>query len=140
MKKRGKRTAKQSAQQSDRDPLDATPVVPEGVEVRYDSQKRVQLRREGPERGRIRKFLAEKFSMKKTVRVNLDERGTFFWKEINGRRTLHDIERKMRYAFSLEEPQSRKAVIEFTKTLMLRGLVALKLDHNATASNEAKNA
>ncbi len=110
-----------------KDPFNATPVMPPDVEVRRDSASLAQLRREIPPKTRVGAFLAEKFGWRRYARVNLDERGTAFLEQIDGKRDLHEIERHLREQYGLRREESEQAVIGFTKALMLRGLVSLRL-------------
>jgi len=105
--------------------LDAVPVVADDVEARVDSQEFVQLRRVLPPKPGLTAFLARKFGMRKDVRANLDEHGTFYWKLIDGRRTLKQIGERLREKYSLTAKESRDAVFIFTRSLMLRHLIYL---------------
>src|SRR5690554_2305523 len=102
-------------------------MIADGVEAREDSQGCLQLRRcVEPGRG-LGGFLAERLGFRRPLRVNLDATGTLFWKQIDGRRSLREIERIVRQRAGLEREDSEKAVVLFTKMLMLRRLVNLKL-------------
>jgi hypothetical protein len=69
------------------------------------------------------------------VRVNLDRCGTLYWRHIDGKRSLADIEKALRRELSLGRKESTKAVIEFTKQLMLRGLICLRLPGQPVEEN-----
>jgi hypothetical protein len=59
------------------------------------------------------------------VRVNLDANGTAFWRQIDGRRSLRDIECVVRQQTQQDRKESEKATVLFTKMLMLRHLIYL---------------
>jgi hypothetical protein len=63
--------------------------------------------------------------IRRDVRLNLDERGGFFWSRIDGHRSLAKIARELRREFSLSDQESRDATVKFTQTLMLRGVICL---------------
>ena len=110
-----------------RDPLAATPVAVPGVQAQRDAANLLQLRRPLPTRGRIGAVLERVFGFNRYVRFNLDEQGGWFWERIDGKRDLHAIETELRKRFSLSPEESVKAVIEYTKVLMMRGLICLRL-------------
>ena len=58
----------------------------------------------------------------------LDQRGTWFWKQIDGRRSLLTLAGRMAREFDLSPEESRAAVVVFTKMLMLRHLIVLRTD------------
>ena len=109
------------------DPLAATPVVAPDVEALKDNAMQLQLRRPVPPRTVFGRTVQKVFGYTRKVRVNLDERGTEFWEQIDGARDLHEIERLLRQRYGLKVEESRRATIEFTKTLMTRGLICLRL-------------
>lgn len=109
------------------DPFAATPVVAPDVEVRKDNCELVQLRRPVPPKTPLGSALNRWFNYQRTIRINLDERGTDFWDLIDGTRDLHAIERKLRSRYGLKSDESKYATIEFTKTLMTRGLICLQV-------------
>jgi hypothetical protein len=110
-----------------RDPLAATPVAAPGVEAHRDGASLTQLRRARPHRNGAAGLLGRLFGFSGYARIALDERGSAFWKQVDGRRDLHAIERGLRERFGLAREESERAVVEFTKALMLRGLVCLRL-------------
>jgi hypothetical protein len=97
------------------------------VRARADKQGRLQLKHSPPPGRGLRGFLARQFALFSVRRIFLDERGSYFWNLIDGNRTLAEIERNLARQYDLETQQSRDAVILFTKMLMRRGLIGLKL-------------
>ncbi len=77
--------------------------------------------------------------MKRDMRVNLDKHGSFFWRLIDGQRTLHEIERVLREHESLQRRESREAVVLFVKMLMNRRLIWLKTPLPDTVAREDKD-
>lgn len=122
-----------------RDPLNATPVVAPGVEARVDARSLLQLRRDKPPQSQASALLKRWLRYKSYVRVNLDECGTAFWRQIDGRRDLHGIERNLRKRFGWTKEQSVDAIIGFTKLLMLRGLICLRLPGQESAEGVPVN-
>ncbi len=115
------------------DPFAARPVHAPHVTTQEVNGK-VQLRL-GPPPGRgWRAWLDKRFAMFPFRMVCLDEVGTFFWKQIDGSRTLAEIEEQVRGHARMEASQSRDAVILFTKMLMRRSLIALQLPQPTEAA------
>ncbi len=109
------------------DPFAAVPVVAEGVEVREDSQGMLQLRGAPPQRSGFAASLSRRLGFQRYVRVNLDANGSLFWKQIDGRRSLREIEGIVRRQTQQDQETTEKAVILFTKMLMQRHLIGLAL-------------
>jgi hypothetical protein len=114
------------------DPFSARPVYAPFIEVE-EKNGQIQVRQTPPPKKGMRAFLARRFSMFPFRLVCLDECGTFFWKQIDGTRTLGDIEMQLRRQYCMEPARSRDAVIIFTKMLMRRSLIALKLPQQPSA-------
>ncbi len=114
-----------------RDPFAAVPVVADGVEAREDAQGRVQLRLVAPAKPGLASFVSRRLKLERRIRVNLDEYGSLFWKQIDGRRTLREIEALIRQQTGQDQTESEKATILFTRMLMLRHLVYLKVEEGA---------
>jgi len=112
------------------DPFAACPVRIPFIRAKSDTQGRLQLKHSPPPGRGLRGFLARQFSLFSVKRIFLDERGSFFWNLIDGHRTLAEIERSLARQYDLEAQQSRDAVILFTKMLMRRGLIGLKLPNH----------
>jgi hypothetical protein len=119
-----------------RDPFLAIPHICEGVEVHTGSKSGYKLKKAlKPEPG-VADLLARWFKFKRDVRVDLDQHGTAFWKLVDGKRSLGEIEAILRKDMGMEELESKRAVILFTKGLMLRHLLALQMmDDSKRAAN-----
>ena len=112
-----------------RDPFEAVPVRNELAEYRRDSQSCYQIRMRVPAGPGLRGRLADRFGLHKDIRVDLDAHGSFFWSQVDGRQDLRTIEEKLREQFSLAPEKSGEATLLFTKTLMLRHLIQLKVEN-----------
>jgi hypothetical protein len=109
------------------DPLAVTPEAEQGVDARIDEQNLLQLRRRFTTRGGIYGWISRKLRYRHEVRINLDERGTRFWQLMDGRRSLDAIAAALGREFDLEQSKAREAAILFTKMLMTRHLVYLRV-------------
>jgi hypothetical protein len=110
-----------------RDPLDAVPLVAEGVEARADSRGRIQLKRTWQPAGGVRGFLARTLKYEHSARLDLDEPGSAYWRLVDGRRTLREMAAALARDSSRSEDECRKATILFTRSLMVRHFVNLKV-------------
>ena len=111
------------------DPFLAVAHLAPQAEARKDADGHLQIRRELPNRPGLSEFLARALGFRRALRINLDERGTFFWNQVNGKRSLGEIERRVRRHYELEVQESRAAIILYTKALLLRHLIHLELPH-----------
>lgn len=107
------------------DPLTARPVVPENVESWVCDNGLVKIERTVSSRGKFGSWVENRFGLKKSARVNLDEQGTAFWKLVDGKRTLADIDNKLQKVLHIDARESRTAVLAFTRMLMERNLINL---------------
>ena len=124
---RRRQTAAPVARDDAWDPFAAVPLVADGAEVREDSQGLFQVRKIAvPKRG-VASLLAQRFGLQRQVRVNLDAYGTLFWRQIDGLRSLREIEMLVREKTQQSQAENEKATILFTKTLMVRHLIYLKM-------------
>lgn len=71
--------------------------------------------------------LAQRLGLDRTTKASLDEKGSYFWKQIDGEKDLMRIERKLSRHFEIDRRESRRAIVQFTKTLMEKGLIVLKV-------------
>ncbi len=109
------------------DPFLAVAHLDAKAEARPDASGHLQIRRPLPERPGLSEFLARALGFRRAVRVNLDERGTFFWRQLDGKRSLGDIETLVRGRYELTTEDSRAATLVYTKALLLRHLIHLEL-------------
>ncbi len=111
-----------------RDPFGAVPLKNAAAEHRQDSNACYQIRMRLEPKPGLGGQISSRLGFHRDVRVDLDAHGSFFWSQIDGRQDLRAIERKIREKFSLEPADSEKATIMFTKMLMLRHLIQLKIE------------
>ena len=110
-----------------RDPLSAVPVVPDGVIV-TPTATGLLLERPASRSGRLGRFVERKFGVARRRSFELDRAGAEFFRAIDGTRTLAELERKLRESHDMTPDQGREAVTAFTKLLLERGLILLRLD------------
>lgn len=108
-------------------PFDAVPIKATAVEAREDDQSCICLRRTVETRFSRIPLLGRIFPKQENFWFQLDGLGSEFWKLIDGERNLGDIELRLRKKLKLEEDLSRQSVMQYTKALMLRGLIMLKV-------------
>lgn len=109
------------------DPFLAIPHLDPKAEIRKDSRGSLQIRRRLPNRPGLSEFFARALGFRRALRINLDEGGTFFWNQVDGKRNLEKIDARVRREYGLERQESRNAVMLYTKALMLRHLIHLEL-------------
>lgn len=109
------------------DPFAAVPLVANGVEVQEDLRGLLQIRKVAAPKPGVASFLARRVGLRRQLRVNLDAYGTLFWRQIDGRRCLRDIEARVREQTRQDAAESKKATILFTKMLMVRHLIYLRI-------------
>ena len=112
---------------SSRDPLAAVPVATDGISVSETGQGRVLLSWQAPARTTLGRWFARRCGWARVARIELDERGSAFWRAIDGRRSLHEIDAGLHYTPPLDQDARSALLIEFTKALMLRGVICLRL-------------
>lgn len=111
----------------DYDPLDAIPHVSPGAEARANDEGIMQVRMVLPPKPGLNEFLARKLGMRRNFRLQLDEQGTFFWKQIDGQANLKEIVKRLRKKYNLKHEEAVKAVVIFTKMLMARYVIQLEV-------------
>ncbi len=117
----------------DRDPLDAVPLVAPGIEARQDAHGLVQIRGRRPTKGRLDKFFAQTLRMRKPLRLDLDERGSFFWGLIDNHTDFHEIARRLDRKYRLTPDKAREATVMFACDLMRRGIIQVEIKRPATS-------
>ena len=109
------------------DPFQAVPVINSTVTVVRLADDALRLDGVLAPVNAVERFCAAKLGFKKRVSIMLDAVGASFWNSIDGVRTLDEIERLLREKYSFETQKSRAAVMEFTKNMMLKGVILLRL-------------
>ena len=110
-----------------RDPLLAIPIAASDVEARIDNQQCIQLRRTMPVRKGMIGFVVKRFKIQREKRINLDEHGTRFWNQIDGKKNLLTITESLVTGLKADRADCKMAVIMYTKALMQRGFINLKI-------------
>jgi hypothetical protein len=125
--KKSNRDAQPAQRKPARDPLEAVPMVAEGVRTEIGKNGVTVLVSATPVPMRYARLLGRFLGRERIARIILDENGTFFWRQIDGIRTLGQIANAVRKQMNRPEMEARAAVIAFTKDLMKRNLLSLKV-------------
>ncbi len=115
------------AKNQTQDPLQAVPVINSTVTAVHLDGNALRLDCVLAPSNAVERFCATKLGFKKRVSVLLDAAGAFYWNSIDGVRTLAEIENLLRQQYGFEAQQSCDAVMEFTKKMMLKGVIFLRL-------------
>lgn len=110
-----------------RDPLDGIPEIAPNVETRVQDDGGLLLRRELQPAGRVERFLRGIFKQKYFRKFALDSKGAYFWSQIDGELPLRRIVGNVREYFDFSEEQAVNATLTYTRELMLRGLIIIKV-------------
>lgn len=111
-----------------RDPLDAIPLRPDSVEVRSGDGGTCQLCRKLPEQPGIGGWISRKLKLQRDIYLQLDNYGAWFWNRIDDNHTLRQIASDMAGEFNWEADMARQSVLTFTRQLMERGFIALRIE------------
>jgi hypothetical protein len=111
-----------------RDLLHAVPVPADGTSVQALPHGGVLLVRRVPPQPGILGALARRLRFERQLRFELDEVGACYWAALDGRRPLSEIQLTLCQRFSLEPAAARRAIVQFTATLMRRHLLALRAE------------
>ncbi len=119
------------------DPLSAIPMLPANVEKKKDDRGLVQLRIEIPLKKwqkKIVDFLRYDYSKV----IALDEMGSAFYDRVDGHASLRQIAQEMATLFNANIAEMEKAVMNFTKSLMERSALILKIEKENTIREASK--
>ena len=112
-------------------PLDAVPFIPESVEMKEDSAGNLQMRVE-QKLSRLRTRVAGWLGQDHSTKVALDEHGSFFIRQVDGERDLREIVKAMVVHSGRSREDVEAGVMLYTKKLMTKNMIALKVRENAT--------
>ncbi len=107
-------------------PLRAVPEMMPDVECRTDKQGLIHLRKPRLYTGGLSRWLGTKLRWRADVKLELDEYGSFCWRHINGHNSLDQIAAQFSERFDRPRDDSRRAVLQFARDLMVRRLIHLK--------------
>ena len=111
-----------------RDPLDAVPLVGLAVIATPRPDGSLLLKQERFPFGRGIGGLAVRLGMHHYLEFALDVHGAFFWSQIDERRDLRTIASAIASQFNLPQEQARMLTVQFTRDLMLRNLIAIRVE------------
>ncbi len=109
-----------------RDPLAVIPLPPQNLERIRDGRGLLCLRLAAPLTG-LRKLAADWLGYRFEKRVELDELGSSFYEQVDGRRTLREIAAELARQKDRGRQELERAVVLFTRTLMAKNLILLKV-------------
>lgn len=121
-----------------RDPLLAVALVADGVECKEETDSLLQLRRDATPKQGFGGWAARLLRQKYYAHIALDERGSYFWRQIDGQRTLREIAGSVTRQFSMTEAEGESVTILFVKELMTRGLIYLKMPMEAAQAEPVR--
>lgn len=120
-----------------RDPLAVIPLTPENVEWKRDSQGLIQLRRRVRLSG-FRKRLAGWLGYEYTKLIELDKLGSLFYEQVDGQRSLREITAALRPPSGGSQRELEEQVVLFTRMLMLKNMLILKVPDQNILSTAAE--
>lgn len=116
-----------------RDPLRSVPELLPDIEIRYHDDGRAQVRRPVVKGDSVMRWFASKLGFVRDRFFNLDEVGTAFIRQIDGKRRLRAIAAEIGEQFAMEPEDANHAVVEYTQLLMLRGIVGVRPEGTKSA-------
>ena len=108
------------------DPFAAVPMLPDNVEMKRDSRGILHVRVHQGVTGLLKK-VADAFGYSYARHVELDEYGTAYFSQIDGKKTLREIVTAMCDTLGGDPKESAQRVILFTKKLMTTNMIMLKV-------------
>ncbi|MEI6972162.1 MAG: PqqD family protein [bacterium] len=110
-------------------PLDAIPLVPPEVQVIHTHPDgAIIIRRETKPTSRLATTISRLLRYKWQSHVQLDANGAAYWRRIDGNTPLEEIATTLRDELKIDMETARKGVLTYTRDLMKRGFVNLKID------------
>jgi hypothetical protein len=119
------------------DPLLAVPVATVTRVEPLPAKDGLLLVQSLPPRGRFAAWLERRLGLSRERRFELDAIGARFFSEIDGQRSLAEIQAILVRELGLPPRAAEQAVIVFTTGLMRRGLVALRVEAQAGRAGHA---
>jgi len=119
-----RKPARRPAALPQRDPLAAVPRIAPDVEAEVDNLGLIQVRRRYHAHSRLGRLLRFRYQRQ----LHLDAPGSFYWRQIDGTRTLETIAARVSAERQCPLADARRAVATFTRDLMQRDLVQLQVE------------
>jgi len=114
------------------DPLAVVPLVPPTVNVEQDDRGLLRLRQEIVVKG-MRKRFAHWFGFDYTRTFELDDYGTQYFRLVDGKKTIREIVNEMMSKLGGRRADVERAVMLFTKQLMLKNMLVLHVTPESQA-------
>jgi hypothetical protein len=105
------------------------------VEVKRDDRGMIHLRARPTPTGLMKK-VARLFHYDFSKQVELDEYGTLYFSQIDGRKTLRDIVEALTGKLGDDRQKIAEGVILFTRNLMARNLIMLEVPRRRAGAEE----
>lgn len=126
MGKRGRKKPSPAALKKGREGvLRCVPRIQEGVESREEASGLIQLRRTFGARRGFTGALAWRLGLRRRIRANLDEAGSFFWRQIDGVQTVSGIAQRVRKRCGCTKREAEEAALTFSRMLLTRHFIYL---------------
>ncbi len=107
-------------------PLEIVPAKGTGAEWK-EIEGGIRVRFRLPDRNKIERWTARVFGMKRQAEINFDQMGSAYWRLLDGKRNLRQIAHRLGKEFDLQDEKSREATVTFTKQLLMRGIITIRL-------------
>ncbi len=108
--------------------LQAAPHPMSGVSVHYREDGTAQVRYRVEQRSWLGRLLGTKKTVTRERFFNLDQTGAAVWRLIDGSTNLRAIAKSVAESQKTSLPESQRGVIQYTRTLMMRGLIGIEVD------------
>ena len=119
--------------------LQAAPQPLSGVSVHYREDGTAQVRYRVNTRSWLGRFLRTKKTVTRERFFNLDQTGAAVWRLIDGSTSLGAIAKSVAESQKRSLPESQRGVIQYTRTLMMRGLIGIEVDQKQSTEIQPEN-
>jgi hypothetical protein len=109
-------------------PLEAVPLRADSVEERLSDRGDLHLRITFPPKNKLERFMKRFFNIHNTQQIVLDEKGAFFWKQIDGKQNLFSIRQALQNHSQLPAEESEESTVLFIKILMRRHFICMNVN------------
>lgn len=112
----------------------AVPMITAGVKLVHSAANGdIVLQRELVPRRQWMAAVARLLRYRRRVHVQLDRNGAAYWRRIDGNSSLEDIAAGIRLDLGIDDETARHGVLAYTRDLMTRGFVGLKVEGRANS-------